>query len=279
MPRIDAHQHYWVVARGDYGWLPATGPLHRDYLPADLAPCNKAADIAGTVLVQAAPTVAETKFLLGLADQPANNILGVVGWVALDSDEAAAQLEELAQHPKLVSIRPMLHDLPQADWILQPRVIENLRRLPALNLRFDVLTFPQHLPFVIKALEQVPELTAVIDHLSKPRYGSALASDWQKWMRELAQETRIFCKLSGMVTEVGPDWKVEDFADCANLVLSEFGPERVMFGSDWPVCLKVATHSQVVNLAEQLTASLDTNAQAEIWGNTARRFYLAADSQ
>lgn len=278
MRKIDAHQHYWMLARGDYGWIPATGVLHRDYLPADLAPANEAADIGGTILVQAAPTLAETKFLLDLADQPENQILGVVGWVDLNATEAPAQLEELTQNPKFVSIRPMLHDLEEDDWILQPRVIENLRRLPSLNLRFDVLTFPQHLPYVIKALEQVPELSAVIDHLSKPRYDPNVAPDWQNWMHQLAQEPRIFCKLSGMVTEVGPNWKLEDFVAHAHFVLSEFGPNRVMFGTDWPVCLKVATHQQVVNLAAQLISQLDSAAQAEIWGGTAERFYLKATS-
>lgn len=271
--RIDAHQHFWRVVRADYHWLPTSGPLHRDYLPSDLAPLTSAADISGTITVQAAQTQAETAFLLELAQSPANHILGVVGWLPLEAVEAPALLEQLAAQPKIVGVRPMLHDLEQVDWITQPVVVENLRRLPALGLCFDVLSYPQHLPYVWKALDQVPDLPVVIDHLSKPPYGPTLEKEWQHWLKQLAQNPKVCCKLSGMVTEVGAAWKVDDFRAYANYVLETFGPSRVMFGSDWPVCLTAASYAQVVELTARLVSELDDEKQAQVWGETAAKFY------
>lgn len=272
--KIDAHQHFWQVARGDYHWMPDGGPLRRDYLPDDLRPLNEAAGIEGTILVQAAQTIAETEFMLELASQPESFILGVVGWAALDSPDATRQLERLAQHPKLVAVRPMLQDLPDDEWILQPQVLDNVRQLPQLGLRFEVLTYARQLEPAFRALAQIPDLDIVINHLSKPRYRQGIEADnWQYWMRQFAQLPRAYCKLSGMVTEVGADWSFDDFRSHADVVLEAFGPERVMFGSDWPVCRLVATHEQVVTLAQQLTAHLSPEQQADIWGQTAARFY------
>jgi L-fuconolactonase len=253
--------------------MPASGPLHHDYLPKDLAPLNDAAGIEGAILVQAAQTVAETDYLLGLADQPGSTVLGVTGWAPLDSDAASAELERLAQHPKLVAIRPMLHDLQDVTWVVQPKVIENMRRLPGLGLRFEVLSFPEHLPYALQAVDQIPELLVVIDHLSKPRYTQGLDPEWRKWMQALAQRPNTYCKLSGMVTEVGEHWRPEDFRAHAHFVLDAFGTDRVMFGTDWPVCLQVASHAQVVQLAETLTSHLTPSERAAVWGETAARFY------
>lgn len=271
--KIDAHHHFWKVERGDYHWMPETGPLHHDYLPADQAPLLQAAAIDGTILVQAAQTITETDFLLDLAMQPDSKVLGVTGWVPLDADQAPAELERLAAHPKAVAVRPMLHDLPDADWIMQSRVIEHMRRLPALDLRFEVLSYSVHLPYVLKAIDQVPDLSVVIDHLSKPVYGSTMSEDWRHWMGELARRPRVYCKLSGMVTEVGEGWKVDDFRAHADFVLENFGPQRVMFGSDWPVCLKAARFTQVIQLAEVLTSQYSKTERTWIWGETAARFY------
>lgn len=272
--RIDAHQHYWQIARGDYHWMPTTGPLARDYLPADLQAHNAAASFDGTIVVQAAPTLAETEFLLDLAGQPGSGVLGVVGWVDLEDGESMRRLETLAQNPKLVAVRPMIQDLADDEWVLRPPVINHMRRLPGLGLRFDLLSHPQHLPHAYRTLEQIPDLDIVIDHLSKPRYRQGIeADDWRMWMERFAQLPRAHCKLSGMVTEVGQGWQGDDFRAHADVVLEAFGPQRVMFGSDWPVCLLAATHAQVVDLAAGLTAHLPPAQQAEIWGGTAARFY------
>jgi L-fuconolactonase len=271
--RIDAHHHFWRVERGDYHWMPDSGPLRRDYLPEDLAPLNEAAGIEGTILVQAAQTAEETKFLLGIAEQPGSTVLGVVCWAPLDSGETVTQLERLAENPKAVGVRPMLQDLAEVDWVTRPAVIESMRRLPRLGLRFDVLSYPEHLPYALRAVDQVPELDVVIDHLSKPRYGPEPREDWRRWMAEFARRPRVHCKLSGMVTEVGRGWTVDDFRAHAEFVLETFGPERVMFGSDWPVCLQAASHEEVVQLAEELTSQLGEKERAEVWGDTAARFY------
>jgi L-fuconolactonase len=274
MPRkIDAHHHFWKVERGDYHWMPDNGPLRHDYLPADQIPLLQAAGIDGTILIQAAQTTAETNFLLDLAMQPGSKVLGVTGWVPLDLDSAPAELDRLAAHPKVVAIRPMLHDLKHSDWITQAQVIQHLQRFPALGLCFEVLSYPMHLPSVLQAIDQVPELDVVIDHLSKPVYGSALQKEWQYWMEELARRPRVHCKLSGMVTEVGEGWNIDDFRASADFVLDAFGPERVMFGSDWPVCLKVSSFMQVIELAETLTSHCSETEHAQIWGETAARFY------
>jgi len=271
--RIDAHQHFWKVERGDYHWMPESGPLRRDYLPVDLAPLNNTAGIEETVLVQAAQTVEETDFLLDVAARSDGMVLGVVGWAPLDSGQAAPELEKAAENPKVVGVRPMLHDLPEVDWITQPVVIESMRRLPELGLCFDILSYPEHLPYALRAVDQVPELDVVIDHLSKPRYGSNINDEWRYWMSEFAERPRVCCKLSGMVTEVGKGWTVDDFRSHVEFIFEAFGPSRVMFGSDWPVCLQAASHEEVVRLAEGFTSWLSEEQYADVWGGTAARFY------
>lgn len=277
--RIDSHHHFWRVARGDYHWMPESGPLRRDYLPADLQPELRAAGIDGTVLVQAAETVAETDFLVGLAlgDGRQCPVLGVVGWVPLDSDDAPRELERLAANELVVAIRPMLQDIPDVDWVTRPRVIENIRRLPALGLAFDVLSYPRHIPYALAAIDQVPDLDVVVDHLSKPAYRPRPTEEWRAWMTELARRPRVHCKLSGMVTEVGAPWSAHDFRGHAELVLEAFGSDRVMFGSDWPVCLQAASYGDVVGLAEDLLTGLSDHERSEVWGTTAARFYKLTD--
>lgn len=272
MTRIDAHQHYWLVDRDDYHWMPADGPLRADYLPADLVPLNEAAGIDGTILVQAAQTDAETVFLLGLAEDESARILGVVGWTPLDDPRAGETIERLATHAKLAGLRPMLHDIADPDWIARAVAAETLRQIEATGLVFEVLSFTEHLPAAYEALERVPELPVAIDHLSKPRYADP-DPRWFELMRAFAQRPGTLCKLSGMVTEIGPAWQVDDVRRCAEFVLETFGPERVMFGSDWPVCLKAATHAEVVSLAEQLTAGLSAAEREGVFGANAANFY------
>lgn len=274
MPRrIDAHHHFWQVQRGDYHWMPESGTLRHDYLQSDLTPHLEAAHIEGTILVQAAQTVAETNFLLEQAALPGSQVLGVTGWVPFDSAQSVALLEKYAAHPRLLAMRPMLQDLSADDWIMQPQVLDNMRRLPDLGLRFEVLSYPQQLPFACRAIEQIPELDVVIDHLSKPQYGPELQKEWRSWMKEFARNPRVYCKLSGMVTEVGADWSIADFQAHVEYIFEIFGAHRVMFGSDWPVCLQVASYKEVVTLAEHFTSQLKDEEQDSVWGETAARFY------
>jgi len=271
--RIDSHQHYWRLERGDYHWMPADGPLHRDWLPADLAPLNLASGIDGTIAVQAAQTVAETEFLLELANQPQNSIVAVVGWVDLDSDHAAADLERLAADPKLRAVRPMLQDLTDPAWILRPRVLDNLRLFADLGLVYELLSYPGHLPYALQAIDRIPGVPVIIDHLSKPTYSSPPPDFWRTWMAHFAERDNTAVKISGMVTEVGRDWTADVVRPNAEAVIELFGPDRVMFGSDWPVCVQAADHARVVGLAEELTSGLSAAEQDAFWSGTATRYY------
>jgi L-fuconolactonase len=269
--RIDAHQHYWRVARGDYHWMPAEGPLHNDYLPEDLRPLNEAAGIDGTIVVQAAQTVAETDWLLELAAAPASSIVGVVGWVPLD-DSSDPTIERLGAHPACVGVRPMLHDLTDDDWILRRVPREQLERVASQGLVLEILARPQHLAHVLRAVEAVSELTVVVDHLAKPVYRSE-PGEWADRMAALAARPRTYCKLSGIVTELGPGWSVDDVRRHADHVLEAFGPDRVLFGTDWPVCLTAATHGEVVALAERLAEKLDERERDLLFGGNAEHVY------
>jgi L-fuconolactonase len=271
--RIDAHQHYWRPARGDYFWMPADGPLRRDYLPEDLAPANAAAAIDGTIVVQAAPTVAETDWLLQLAAAEPS-ILGVVGWAPLE-DTTGQTLARLGADPRCLGIRPMLQDLPD-EWIMRSVERETLESVARLGLVFDLLSYPRQLVHALRALEPVVDLVVVVDHLSKPAYLEEPGS-WAAGMRAFAERPHTYCKLSGLITEVGSGWKRTDFRRHADVVLEAFGPERVLFGSDWPVCLTAGSHAGVVELAEWLIADLEDDQKAAVFGGNAERVYGLGD--
>lgn len=274
--RIDSHHHLWQVDRGDYHWMPAAGPdagpLREDYLADRLLPELEAAGVAGTVLVQAAQTVAETEFLLDLAND-VEVVLGVTGWVPLQHPNSLEQVHDLAKRGPMVAVRPMLHDLDDPEWILQPEVRRNLSGLVALSQRFEVLSFPEHLPAAYEALSAVPELPVVIDHLSKPTYDWDTDQTWRTWMSRFAERPDTWCKLSGMVTEAGPNWTYERFRPYVDFIFETFGPQRAMFGSDWPVCRQVAEYGDVVDLAEQLARELTPEEQRGFWHDNAARFY------
>ncbi|HEX6972075.1 MAG TPA: amidohydrolase family protein [Limnochordia bacterium] len=273
--RIDAHQHFWRLDRGDYGWLtPEHGVLYRDYLPDDLRPHLQHHRIDRTILVQAAPTVAETEFLLSLADQEPF-IGGVVGWVDLEAPDLPAELDRLARHPKFVGVRPMLQDLADDRWIRRPAVRDALALLEERGIRLDLLTFPRHLPYVLEMLAERPGLFAVIDHLSKPDIRHRQLEPWRSLIREAAAFERVFCKLSGMVTEADhAHWRPDDLKPYVDHVFEVFGPDRVMFGSDWPVCLLAAEYDQVVDaLRQALGPRLDPDVERRVFGLNAARFY------
>lgn len=274
--RIDAHHHFWKLDRGDYGWLkPSHGVLYRDYLPADLRPHLKQHRIDRTILVQAAPTIAETEFMLRLADQE-EFIGGVVGWLDLEAPDFAAQLGRLARHPKFVGIRPMLQDLPDHQWIRRPAVQQALAAVEESGTRFDFLTLPRHLPFVIETLSEHPRLRAVIDHLSKPEIMHRALDPWREHMAQVASFPNVMCKLSGMITETDrANWRPADLAPYVEHVVGVFGADRVMFGSDWPVCLLAGSYDRVIGaLREALGSRLTPQVEAAVFGENAARFYL-----
>lgn len=273
--RIDAHQHYWKLSRGDYGWMtPDMGVLYRDYLPADLKPSLERHRIDRTVLVQAAPTVAETDFMLSLAAAD-ETIGGVVGWLDMDDSGFPRLFEKYRNEPAFVGIRPMLHDLADDAWVTRPRVLENLRLLAVHDFPFDFLVRPPHLPHVLAVLEQVPHLRAVIDHIAKPLIKEQVFEPWGSQINAIARHENVYCKLSGMVTEADhADWTPADLKPYVDHTVACFGLERVMFGSDWPVSLLASSYEGVIGALEEiLTPTLDEASLAQVFGGNAARFY------
>ena len=269
---IDAHQHFWRIARGDYGWMTdQVAPIRRDILPADLEPLARTAGVTGTVLVQAAPTLDETQFLLALADR-SPLIRGVVGWIDL-TDDVAAQLSRIA-HPALRGIRPMLQDIDDTRWILQDGVIDALRQVAGAGLRLDALITPRHLPVIEELARRVPSLPIVIDHCAKPVFdGTDPGPDWRRGIDALAAHPQVFCKLSGLANEFGPGWSADTLRPVFDHVLRAFGPERLMWGSDWPVLELAGTYADWLQVAQTLCAAVSDADRAQVFGQTAARFY------
>jgi L-fuconolactonase len=275
---VDAHHHLWQPSRGDYGWLdaranPALAPIERDFLVQDYQSLATANGIAGSVLVQAAQTVAETRWLLAQARASEGLIEGVVGWLDMAAPDAPDVLEQLARDQLLRSIRPMLQDIAQVDWVLQPRLDPAFRALLEHDLVFDVLVRPPHLKATITLLVRYPELRAIVDHCAKPDIAHGMWQPWADDIRRLARETNAYCKLSGLVTEARADWKIADLRPYAEHVIDCFGPDRIAWGSDWPVMLLNAEYARWLDAAQQLIASLSASEQAGILGRNAVRFY------
>jgi len=269
---IDSHQHFWRLDRGDYAWLtPAHAPIYRDYLPEHLAPQLAQAGIGATILVQAAATVDETRFLLGLArEQPF--IAGVVGWVDFESEDVAETIATLAADPKLVGLRPMIQDIPDTEWMLEERLAPAFEATIDHGLVFDALVLPKHLPALLELAARYPDLTMVLDHGAKPPIASGEIASWKQGITELARSSPIVCKLSGLVTEAGS-------ADAATLaasvdhLLQNFGPARMMWGSDWPVCELVCSYEQWRGATHTLLGKLKAAERDQIYSGTARAIY------
>jgi L-fuconolactonase len=274
--RIDAHQHYWNPARGDYGWMPKDDPvLARPYCPSELEPQLAAVGIMGTVLVQAAPTVNETEYMLGIADSTPS-VLAVVGWIDFEKPNERETLERLAMHWKFKGARPMIQDIPDDGWMLRDDVQWGFAALAELGLSLDALGFPQHLGNFLTLLTRHPDLRCVIDHAMKPRIRDRSDEGFRAWadgMARIAAETGAFCKLSGLVTEASPDWSDEDLRPVVEHLIEVFGPERIMWGSDWPVCRLRCEFGHWHETAERLTRGLSADERAQVFGGTAATFY------
>ncbi|WP_037313311.1 amidohydrolase family protein [Ruegeria halocynthiae] len=273
--RIDAHQHFWALARGDYGWLsPDLAPIYRDFAPDDLAPMLTAAGIGGTVLVQAAPTVAETEYMLSLADQT-SFIKGVVGWVDFEAADASQQIATLAAHPALVGLRPMIQDIADTHWMTHKALIPAFEAMQHHDLTFDALTLPRHLPSLRQLLARQPQMRVVIDHASKPMIRDGTMVGWAEDMTTLARETDAWCKISGLVTEAAPDWQIADLRPYVDHLLDTFGPSRLIWGSDWPVCTLACSYDRWLDTTDALLKDLtDTERSAVLGGNATRAYNL-----
>jgi len=273
--RIDAHQHFWSLARGDYGWLtPALGIIHRDFGPTDLAPLLTAHGIERTILVQAAPTEAETAYLLEIATKTPF-VAGVVGWTDFDAPDAAERIAVLANDPLLVGLRPMVQDIADNDWLARPELAPCFEAMAAHGLVFDALLKPRHIAPMLKVLDRHPDLACVIDHGAKPDLVAGDLAGWRDGMSALARHPRLTCKLSGLVTEAGPDWTLETLRPVIEHLLATFGPERLVFGSDWPVVTLRASYAQWFEAAETLLAGLSTMQRAAVFGGNAAKLYLS----
>ncbi|OHV79198.1 amidohydrolase [Ensifer sp. LCM 4579] len=273
MSFIDAHQHYWTLGLGHNDWPgPDLEPIYRDFGPDDLKPHLAAAGVTRTVLVQAAPNVAETEFLLAIAERE-ETVAAVVGWVDLFAPDAVSEIERLKFHGKFRGIRPMLQSIVETAWILRPEVIATLEVLPRLDVRFDALIQPRHLPVIAALADRLPELAIVVDHGAKPFIAEGRIEPWRADMASLALRPNVSVKLSGLVTEAGSAWSSERLSPYASHLVDVFGADRVMFGSDWPVVLLEAGYAEWFAAARALTAERTESERQAIFAGTAARFY------
>ena len=272
MAIIDTHQHYWKLSEVEYPWLlPEYGPIYDTFTPEQLRPQLEEAGVDKTVLVQSANSYEDTASMLVKADY--NDWIGaVVGWVhLLDPEEANQRLEMYGQNPKFVGMRHLIHTEPDGDWVVQDVVIESLNVLASHNKTFDVVAvFPNHLKLVPTLCERVPELKMVIDHLAKPPIGQD-ESPWFDQMKAAAESPNVYAKLSGQFDN--PGWTVDDVRPYADFAFEQFGADRVMFGSDWPVCILGGSYSSVWANTQALIASLTEAEKDAVLGGTAIKFY------
>jgi L-fuconolactonase len=272
--RIDAHQHFWQYSSKEYGWISDAMPeIQRDFLPGDLKPLLDAARFHASIAVQARQTLAETRWLLELADANAH-IAGVVGWVELCSRDVPGQLERFAPNPKFVGVRHVLHDEPDDEFMLRKDFRAGLALVKDYGLAYDLLLHPRHLPIATKLVAEFPEQRFVLDHLAKPFIADGKISPWREDLQALASFPNVSCKLSGMVTEAKwKAWTAEDFAPYLDAALESFGADRLMIGSDWPVCLLSGDYAATMGIVMDYIRKLSETEQTAIVGETCARFY------
>jgi L-fuconolactonase len=284
MFRIDAHQHFWTYSAAEYPWIgPGMERLAADHLPADLEAVARPEGISGSIAVQARQSLAESRWLLELAAHDPF-IRGVVGWVDLRSAGVADDLASLARHPWFVGVRHVVQDEPDLRFLLNDAFVRGLRALRPMGLTYDLLLYPQQLSAAVELTALLPEQPFVLDHLAKPKVRAwrtaSDRADWQREIEALARHGNVFCKLSGLVTEADwAGWRREDFRPYLEIVVAAFGPQRLMFGSDWPVCRLAAGYADVVGIVADLVAPLAATEQAAIWGGAAKAFYGLADEE
>jgi|SRR5215472_8102267 len=271
---IDSHQHFWEVGRFDYPWLsPDLGVLYRDYLPVDLEPVLKRNGVGRTVLVQASNSLSETRWLLSLADR-FEFIAGVVGWVDLTSPEAGQQLAEFKTQPKFRGVRHLVESEADDNWLAQESVLKGLRMLSDRGVSYDLLVQTRHLPQVKTVARACPDLLLVIDHMAKPPIQSGQLQPWARALREAADFPNVWCKLSGLVTEANlTSWQPEDLRPFVEVALECFGPRRMIFGSDHPVCLRAAEYDRVLGTFQTLLADLSEADRNAVFRENAIAFY------
>ena len=272
--RIDAHQHFWEYHPEEYPWITEElGVLRRNFLPSDLAPELIKSDLEGSIAVQARQSLTESRWLLSLAEKN-SHILGVVGWVDLCSDQIDAQLAEFSSHPQFVGVRHVVQDEPDNSFMLRPDFLNGIDRLKNHGLSYDILIFPKQLEAALQLVAQFPEQLFVIDHIAKPSIKDGSLQPWQRHIKEFSKFPNVNCKISGMVTEADwENWKQEDMKPYLETVMETFSPNRLMYGSDWPVCLLAGNYCRIIDLATHYISQLSTQDQELVFGGTAAQFY------
>jgi len=272
--KIDSHQHFWLYDPAEHVWMTnEMAALKRNFLPGNLEPILSRAGYDGTVAVQARQSTAETEWLLELAGRH-GFIKGVVGWVDLRSPEVGGNLEKYARNPLLKGVRHVVHDEPDDRFMLEEFFLKGLGRLAAFDLTYDLLLFPHHLPVAVEAAEKFPAQRFVIDHIAKPDLKRTDLAAWARGMKKIAAFPNVWCKLSGMVTEARwGAWQHEDFVPALDIVFDCFGPDRLMIGSDWPVCTLSGSYRDVMRIVERYLSGRPSEDREKVLGCNAAAFY------
>ncbi|HXT62991.1 MAG TPA: amidohydrolase family protein [Pyrinomonadaceae bacterium] len=271
---VDSHQHFWQLGRFDYPWMtPTVEVLCQDYLPSTLQPILNRCGIEQTILVQASNSVEETRWLLSLADHN-SFIAGVVGWVDLQAEDVARQLDDLTSHPKFKGVRHLVESEPADDWLARPNVIRGLAELARRRIAYDLLVHTRHLEYARRVAQECPGLSLVVDHMAKPSIARHEIDEWRREIKKLAVYPNVSCKLSGLVTEADHEhWRESDLRPYVETALEYFGARRMMFGSDWPVCLLAAAYDRVLQTTQSLIAELNSEDRERIFSKNAMEFY------
>ena len=271
---VDSHHHFWDLSNLDYDWMP-TGDnvLRQNRLPSDLKPLIDSVGVERTVIVQAHSSLEEAHWLLDLAAEN-EFVAGVVAWVDLSDPGVGSTLDELQRDPHFKGVRHIWHDEPDDGWIMRLDVLRGLRELAKRDIPFDLLPRPQHLKYIPRLLDAIPDLRTVVDHIAKPLIGEGVFEPWESDLRRVADIPGVYCKISGMVTEADHErWKPDHLTPYVSRVVEMFGYDRLMFGSDWPVCTLAGTYEQVFRAADHALGPISDEARAAVFGGNAERFY------
>ena len=274
MLKIDSHQHFWKYDPIRDSWIDETmSVIQKDFFPKDLEPILKANGIDGCVVVQSDQSEAENHFQIANADNH-DFVKGIVGWVNLSASNVQERLEYFSQFKKLKGFRHVLQGEPQRDFMLRPEFLKGISLLNKYNFTYDILVFPDQLKFVKQFVEKFPEHRFVIDHIAKPYIKDNIIEGWQEDMRAIAEHKNVYCKISGMVTEAKwNNWTKADFDPYMDVVVNAFGTDRVMFGSDWPVCLVAAKYSEVLDIVKDHFSAYSDIERDKVFGGNAIKFY------
>ncbi|MBT4072304.1 MAG: amidohydrolase family protein [Chloroflexi bacterium] len=271
---VDSHHHFWDLSELDYPWMPpGDNVLRQNRLPSDLAPLLKEVGVEKTVIVQAHSSIEEARWLLRLAHEN-DFVAGVVAWVDLADPDVGNTLDQLQQDPYFKGVRHIWHDEPDDAWIMQRAIINGLKELAKRDIPFDLLPRPQHLPYIPRVLDAVPDLRTVVDHIAKPLIADRVFEPWLSDLKRVAEIPGVYCKISGMVTEADTDnWKPDDLTPYVENVVDMFGYQRLMFGSDWPVCTLAGSYKQVFHAASRALGKMSVADRSAVFGGNAERFY------